>query len=300
MTSSYGRHQSVFINSANRIPGGTPSDFRVNFNDGMIRAPPGLFASMALVDAVINRSWYNVTAANNTFTVLSIEGSSNVFTNPVGSYDVNSFRVALQALLGIVYDVTYDARLNKYTYTYLNTSDPVGYRFRFSDNRCGELMGFGTLVGITEIFNSFTPLVGTDPVKLSKETAVVIHCDVPTVIGASIDNFSVSTFDESDVIGVIPMTAAPFDNISFAAATCGGGGCVYDLAVTDVTSMRFYVTDENDRPLDLSFDWTLVLKFTFANHDDDKMTALLRDIRDYEKLKHLDKHLKNNNVAFNP
>ena len=295
---SYGRHQTVFINSVNRLAGGTPGDFRVNFHDGMIRAPPGTSASMALVDAVINRSWYTINETNNTFTILCIQGGSNVFTIPVGFYDVNTFKVALQVLLGIAYTVTYDSRLNKYTYTYLNKMDPFGYRFLFSDNRCAEFMGFGPLVGSTERFDGLTPLVATDPVKLSKESAVVIHCDIPTVIGACIDNFARGTFEESDVIGIIPMIVPPYDNMSFAAATGGGGGgCVFDLAVSDVSSARFYVTDENDRPLDLSFDWTLVLKFVFVNNDDDKMTALLTDLRDYEKLKHLNHHLKNNNIA---
>lgn len=283
------RTKLVVINSVNRSLG-TPSDFTVAFRDGCILAAAGETVGMEVVDACINRSWYTVSSSNNTFSLLLSGVGTTLITIPVGFYDVYSLRSTLQTLLGANWSVTYSAITNCYTYTYTQSTNYNVYALIFSGNRCSELMGFGVFTGTAGILSYGLPLVSLIPIKINKENSVLVHCDVSKTPCATLDNCSTTVFAESDIILKICNSCAPFDNMVYQ---CAGESFRHDLAVQSLASMRFYVTDENNTPLPLNFDWTLTLKFIFSKGDEDRLLGLTSEIKDYLNLIVLNNHMKN-------
>ena len=128
------------------------------------------------------------------------------------------------------------------------------------------------------------------PVKVNKENSVLVHCDIVKKPCSTLDNINSVVFAESDVILKICNTCAPFDNMVYQSQ---GTDCFsYDLATKDIVAMHIYVTDENNTPLQLVFDWTLTLKMMEYSGDDDRMLTMVRGIRDYLHLIVLDNHMK--------
>ena len=275
--------QTVYINSANRVIG-TVGDFTVYFQDQMLATPPNTSMIMIVIDACISRSWYTVSDLNNTFA--TYDGVSLVpLVIPPGCYDVYTMRAALAALLGVDWTVACSKVTNTYTYT---SAAPCA--FVFSNNRCSELLGFGVFQGTTAV--ALPQLVGTSPIKMNMENSIIVHCDIPQIQCSGIDHYGATTqnFTESDIILKMPLNCAPYDNLVFQEQ--GSMTFRTDVAVKELASLRFYLTDENNVALTPMFDWTITLKFLFFKNDDDQMVARLTEIRDYIKLMVIDKHLK--------
>lgn len=289
------RSQLLLINSTHRATG-TPSDFTITFHDGCIRAKPGHTLSMIVIDACMCRSWYTVSASNNTFTLTALTDTSStqtLITIPVGYYDVYSMRTTLLGLLNSAsvsasWAITYNPISNCYTYFYNQGPATNAFTFTFT-GRCSELMGFGTLVGATAYVTYLSPLLSTAPVKLNKENAVMIHCDVAKRPCSTLDNINTTVFSESDIILKICNSCAPFDNMTYQSQ--GNDNFNFDLAVTSITALHIYVTDENNTPLQLNFDWTMTLKLVEWTGYDNRLLEAVKEIKDYLNLIVLDKHM---------
>lgn len=287
-TMSEDRSKLIIINSTNRVLG-TPSDFTVTFHDGCIHAAKNETLNMVVIDACINRSWYTVSTSNNSFVLLNQLGVSVTYYIPVGFYDVNSLKGVLIGMLGTDWSITYNPIINCYTYAYNNISTMNVYSFVFSSNRCGELMGFGPYAGTNGPMSYAASLQSPFPIKINKENSVLIHCDVPKAPCATLDNCSSRIFAESDVILKICNSCAPYDNMTYQSQ--GNDTFSSDLAVSDITSLRFYITDENNSPLLVNFDWTITLKIIFFKGDEEELLKVASQMRDYLNLIVLDKHM---------
>lgn len=290
------RSQIILINSTNRVTG-TPYDFNLVFGDGLIHAAPGNTLRMVVIDACLNRSWYTINAGDNTFTLVAIVGTTSTYitiTIPVGYYDVYSMRSTLLALLNAAsqtsyWSITYSAITSTYVYGYTQGPATTGFYFRFGSNRCSEFMGFGPFVGTTGYISFTSTLTGVAPIKMNLENSVLVHCDVAKRPCSSLDNTNTTVFVESDVILKMCNSCAPFDNMIYQSQ--GNDNFNYDLAVTDITALHIYVTDENNRSLQLNFDWTITLKLIEVAGDDERMLGIVREIKDYLNLIVLDKHM---------
>lgn len=280
------RSKIILVNSANRTLG-SPSDFNVSFHDGCIHGNLGDSLKLVVLDACINKSWFTVSESNNMFEVHTNHGLTLRYYIPVGYYDVNTLRAVLVQMTGFI--IKYNKVTNCYTYTMpISNMDDLFY-IEVTENRCGELLGFGPVPGVYGPIGFYNELITLIPIKMNKENSILIHCDVPKATCATLDNCSSRIFQESDVILKICNKCAPFDNIVYESQ---GSDCfTYDLSVTDITGLRFYVTDENNSPLSLKYDWTITLKIIFMREDDDQLVKVVSEIRDYLHLIVLNEHM---------
>ena len=280
------RSQLLNINSANRVSG-TPYDFFVNITNGLVMCEKHETMKMIVIDCCINKSWYTIDSSNNSFLLKTVRvggGYRTVpYTIPVGYYDVLQLRYELSVLL-VGWTIAYSSTTNTYTYTPPNNGDT--YTLFFQNNAC-ELMGFNITETPSGSYSSaFTSSI---PIKVNLENAVCVHCDVSKVNNACVDNFSGQGFVDSDLLIKIPIQSDAFQNIVYQSQ--GNDNISYDLSLKCLHTMRLWVTDENQRPLQLPYDWTICLKIEFDRETDLSMNDMVEDIKDDLRLIVLSQHM---------
>jgi hypothetical protein len=269
------RVEMLYINSKNRYIG-TPSDFYVTIPNNMINLldRKGRI-KFTVMDAIINRSWYSIQENNNTFTV-SDGTTSTEYNIPVGYHSVKTLKTVLQELL-VNWTITWDKYTDKCTFKPPNNGKV--YTLSFNDASC-ELFGFKQNDTPSGTYSS--PIVSGYPLKVNRESAVLIHADIPKLENSVVDNILQSDFYESDVIIKIPIDVAPFDNLIYMA----NGTDLYSFvsSASNINEIRFWISDEHNRRLEVPYDWTLTMRIEYIY--DDEPTGVhtnIERIRDYLK-----------------
>lgn len=167
--------RKYYINSANRISGSNQ-----NFEIDIVIPPESQYDSIAIVDASIPLTYYNVDAPYNKFTL--VEGSNSVvITIPPGNYNQRTFQTQLVTLLNtglpgsFTYSMTFDSVTAKYTYSVSGNSG-VQPQFIFSDYLVSQ-MGFTNHSTNTFVLDT---LVSTDVISFVPNNSLFIHCDLIT------------------------------------------------------------------------------------------------------------------------
>lgn len=273
----------VFINSKQRI-NGVPWDFNINFNNDLIKAPKGHFIQVEVEQVVVNRSWYSIQDGFNTFQITTNTGGSTIITIPVGYYNATDLRIQLQTTLP-TWTITYDKKLNKFTFT-APTDGPswtgISWRkFVFVNNSMSDLFGFDQAE--TPTFTQASPaVVSTKPIKVNEDASVVVHTSLPRQKMSALDNFNQSTIVESDVLCVIPIQCAPFDNVVYTKNN--NAEFLYSVLSPVVHSMRIYLTNEQNIPIKVSYDWLLTLSVTYVPFQTNDKANTLKDIKQLMQL----------------
>ena len=278
------KSQLIYINSANRSFG-TIGDFELIFTEGLMQCSHEQSLELTVMDCCINRSWLTVNNANNTYgiRVSGIPASVVYYTIPEGYYDCYSFLTLLKQQQP-TWTITYNDKNNKYSFS-PSISDVNVYEFVFTNKSC-HLFGFN--VGESIQFSHATPLTSSIPIRMNRENTLMIHCDIAKD-KYSLDNLSGPAWFDSDVLLSIPMTCAPFNNVTYQIT--GADTFTYTLSSSQLSKMRIFLTDENNVPLEPVYDWTLTLKLTYINNDDDHLLATVKNIKDYVQYIVLDKHM---------
>ncbi len=262
--------QVVFINSKQRISG-TPYDFHINLNDGLLKAAKGEYMKITLAEATINRSWYSIQQGDDRFIIRDNTGDTTI-TFPTTYYTAIDIRSTLQSLMPN-WTISYDRRTNKFTFT-RPIDAKTCYKFIFS-NTLYEVLGFAE--NEQPNFTIASPTItSTNPIRANAENAVFIHTNLPRGKMSSLDNHNLTnkTFRESTIFAKIPIETAPFDNIVYSMNT---DIFSYKLNAIDINNIRFWITDENERVLKLPFDWscTVLIEHIPLNEQDS-----VKDIKD--------------------
>lgn len=230
------RYQVFYINSRNRTEG-TNSDF-------VYQVPLDRnqkYDRIVLLDISVPKSYYLIQDGYNTFT-LREGGNDFTITIRAGNYNRNSFRLILQTALNTAGAYTYaitNDNLNtngddgKYTYT---VSDNAGVQPYFIvGSYLYEQLGFEPN---TSYQFSTDSLKSVNVVNFTNETTLFMHCDrctnknddvLQNLISTGSSDYSYVTFKN--------------DNIEISSKI---------LTTTDVDNFRFYLTDENNTPIDLN------------------------------------------------
>lgn len=271
------RSQIIFVNSKQRLSG-TPYDYIINFNDGLLKADKKGFMKLTVLEATINRSWYSIQAGANSFNIVDNMDNVTTITFPVAYYNAIDLRSALVGLMPNGWVVTYDRKTNKFTFKMTTMTEGETFTFVFS-NSLNEVLGFHDGESPFVTFDNDT-IVSSVPIRVSEENAVVIHTDLPRRKFSSIDNHDKNnkSFKEATLLAKIPIEVQPFDNIVYVMSS---PTFVYDLTAESISTVRVWVTDENDRKLQLPHDWSMTLKIEFMKYNEHDP---LLDVRDYLKL----------------
>lgn len=167
----------VYINSRDRLPGGSDSNFQYN-----ISFPPDVsFDRVVLLDALIPKSYYLVQDDGPLENVFQLKENSTTvtITIPIGSYLLNTFRTTIANLLtaaspnSLTYTVTYPASsapdTGKFTYTSSNGSIQSSI---ITNEHFFEPLGFQR--DSTNVFTG-TTLISSTVIKLQSEDRLIIH-----------------------------------------------------------------------------------------------------------------------------
>jgi hypothetical protein len=273
---SSSRRQILYVSSARRSRG-EPHDFHILLGNDVLRARRGFRSRLAISEATVNRSWYNVKEDSRTLTLRAPPAGPNLLLSiPVGSYNALDLRVALAAALPPTgWQVTYNRLSSKYTITRPADATTI---YMLDVLSLGPLLGFPAFS--TVMFSQSIPAVTSpQPARVNSENSLLIHTDLTKAGGAVLDNLvNVDQFSDSTVLAKIPIDAPPNDNVIFRMQN--------DLEFVQLPhghtdALRLWVTDENNVPLALSFDWTCTLVIT---HDPDEDTALLETLQESRDL----------------
>lgn len=270
------RRQLIFINSKQRMTG-TPYDFNINFNDGLLKADRGGYMRLTVQEATINRSWYSIQEGANSFQIVDNNNNITTITFPVAYYNAIDIRSTLSGLLPAGWSITYDRKTNKFTITRGNDST-TWYKFVFS-NSLYEILGFrlGEQPMFTQAVKS---VVSSVPIRVNEENAVCIHTNLPRTKFSGVDNHNTTNknFKESTVLLKVPIQAAPYDNIVYMMQS---PAFVYDLTADNISTVRVWLTDENEKELQVPYDWSMTWLVEFLPFEKQDP---MNDIKDYLKL----------------
>jgi len=274
--------QTLFINSDNVIDEQNINDFYVYLNDSLIKADDdNTDIRVSVIHLCINRSYYTI-ESNITFILNNV--TQNIITNftiASGYYTVYTFRLYLLTIL-VSWIITYNESTNTYTFT--PPSDGNTYTFTFINS--GNLFGFPNTV--TNMFENSSPITSSMPILMNLENSLFIRTDIPRRRYGAKDNLSGSTFVESNILCAIPMTFAPFQNITIDVSN----QFLYYLSVKEVNKFRLFITDQYSNPIPFRYDYTIALKFEFIETKlQDDTLKTLQEIRDLLKYITLHKFL---------
>ncbi len=232
-------NQNIFyINSRFRVSG-SDSDFLYQFDI----PKDNKFNKVCVLQMSIPKSYYLIQQGEN-FVLEENKVQVNIQLT-AGNYTRKSFAATLQQFLntsspnGWVYAITYPTSSTeyddgKYTYTVTgNTSQPS---FIFdNDHTLYENMGFN--IGSTNTFVANT-LKSTNVINLQKESTLYLHSDIANNGNDNVlqEVFATSNSDYSTIV------FQQMDVESYSKDMTTNANNVY----------RFYLTDENDKKIDLN------------------------------------------------
>jgi len=283
----------IFINSKNRVSG-TPYDFYINFNNELIKAPKGHYIQLSVEQVNINRSWYSIQSGYNTFSITDNLGGNTIITIPIGYYNASDIRTTLQSLMP-TWTITYDKKLNKFTFTSPSFTGGITWRkFVFTTSAVSDLLGFGSTE--TPQFTSGVPsIVSTNPIKVNIDNSVYVRTNLPRQKYSALDNIN-ATIMESDILCALPIQSPPFDNVVYTKNN--SANFEYNILAGSIHSMRIYLTNELGIPLQVPYDWTMTLGIEYLPFEVDDATPVLESIRDMIRLfmlNNMDDNDTNNN-----
>jgi hypothetical protein len=284
------RSQIIHINSFNRIRG-NPSDFTINFSNALFHNSSGRSRiKVEPIQCVVNRSWYTVDNTNNLFQLSNGVGTIN-YIIPTGFYNVKTFLALLQSFLP-TWTLGYNDITNKYFYK--PPYDGQTYTLMFP-TIASYLLGFNVY---EEVACSYSyPVYSSIPIKMSHESVLLIHSDLPKDNFSSVDNILTSEMKESKVLIKIPITCPPYDNLVWRSNSRDITS--FWLSTHYVNDLRIWVTDEFGRSLNLAFDWTMSLRVEYYEEVNqiDVIAQSVSSIKDYFRLLILNNELAHRYVT---
>lgn len=225
--------ETYHINSKNRVSG-THGDFTFKIN-----LTSGKFNRVVCTKASIPKSYYLVPSGA---TFILTEGlTDTTITFPAGNYNLKAFRTAAASLLNSnspnhwVYSVSYPTS---------GTVDTGKLTFAVSGHSSQPALTFGTKLfeqfgfeaNSTNSFVSGT-LTSTNVINLQKEATLFMHSN----LCQEQDNVLFAAFASN---------SADFGTINYEAIDIFSGSKT--IANSKSNIFRFYLTDEDDNPIDLN------------------------------------------------
>ncbi len=244
--------QFYYINSDNRMTGST-SQFSVE-----VQIPTlSNFDSICLTQASMPVSYYLIVDGSNTFGLIE-NGVETIITIVPGNYNINSFSIIISALLnahspnGWTYTMTYansftQNATGKLTYTVTGNSgnQPALHMNPNHNNLNYTYQQFGFDFASTNTFVGNT-LVSQNVVSFINENSIYVHCDL-------VDNGSDDILQEIYSSNTIALSMLSYSCPDVEAYSKG-------LRVNSTKIANFYLTDENNKPIDLNgLDWVFTI-----------------------------------------
>jgi hypothetical protein len=256
--SIFTRKYIAIVDSALRLNGTSSSfQFKIDLPNN------NTYNRVLLLTAVIPKSYYLVSAGNNTFQIQEAT-QLRLITIPIGNYTLNTFLVAIALAmcsgnLAYTYTVVYSSLTNKLTFT---VSGYSGYipQLIFTTNLF-ECFGFSKNSTNTFVQATLCTLTSTAMINLNPYEVLYIRSDM-----------TANSF--GTILDIVPMCITP--NYSFVSYQNTTEHTMRELVGNRNTIFTFTITDNLNRIVDLNGkDITLTL---CIHHDTQELTTdILRE-----------------------
>ena len=128
---------------------------------------------------------------------------------------------------------------------------------------------------------------------MNRESVVLVHANFPKERFSAVDNLLTSQMRESNVFVKIPVDKQGFDNLIWRLNDINSNS--FTLSTTSISSIRFYLTDEYNRPLKPAYDWTMSIRVDYFDMTSkiDSILSSIESVRAYLRLMLLDNSQSN-------
>lgn len=252
----------INVNTTHRNSGDI-NDFKINLNHDNFRTEHFTDKiTISPITCVIPRTWYQINQYNDSFTI-SVDNIHHVIQIKNGNYNVLTLLSEIEAKFTILdAKIEYDQIQNKYIFSSID-NDKI-YELIFTNYSC-FLLGFG-LNDIIE-FSFVSSQISTIPINMNIEKSIKIHSNIPFINNSCIDNNNkINDFIPSTTLLSFPIKVAPFENCIFESNN--HENIIHTLSHSNLESINFWITDDLNRPLLLTHDWSILLKVTYTSQED--------------------------------
>ena len=102
---------------------------------------------------------------------------------------------------------------------------------------------------------------------MNVEFSVKVHSDLPFINNNCIDNNNtINDFIATTTVLSFPIKVGPFENMIFEANN--HENIIHTLSHSNIDSIHFWLTDNLNRPLLITHDWSILLKVTYTSQED--------------------------------
>jgi hypothetical protein len=282
---------NIYINSKNRDPSETISNFTVRIPQNLLRLQQNEYFTLNVNGFYCYNSWYNcIDGFNNEFQIIIKNSDDEIFeiykyNLNDGNPNVNDVKTNLNTLLVNKINVTYDKTRNKFIFKRTLPVSTDYHTMYLKIINSEDFLGFYKNDRNVEILLPYLQnLYSNSVVNILGDEAVIIKINGDCILaGNTVDNFGTETYEPSNIIFMKPIDV-PSNGLLEYNNEDGGDSFQYRLAnVEQITWFTLTVYNQDDELIPNFSDYILLLQFIRHKTEEGKLEIILNSLLDYVK-----------------
>jgi hypothetical protein len=284
---------NLYLNSANRTLGDSPSSFEMTMSNTLITADTNEIFFMNVIQFNTFNNFYQVQTGYNTdFLIILVPSSGNnqtiYGTIPYGNLTVYDILNYLSVLLNGLVNITYDKLKNKFIFTRVINNSTL-YNSIYITNiylnitNCDSLLGFSRTsrnINIEFVYN--VPRYSDQPINVISITNFFVHVSGDLYLNdENYDNHNSSEIDNNNIIFSMAVDK-PF-NTCLSYNNSDGGNSFYfrlDNCKTNINHFKLEIKDQFNQLIPNFPEYNMILRFTKKTRENIFLIPLL-EIKNY-------------------
>ena len=282
---------NIYINSKNRDPSESISNFTVRIPQNLLRLQQNEYFTLNVNGFYCYNSWYNcIDGFNNEFQIIIKNSDDEIFeiykyNLNDGNPNVNDVKTNLNTLLINKINVTYDKTRNKFIFKRTLPVSTDYHTMYLKIINSEDFLGFYKNDRNVEILLPYLQnLYSNSVVNILGDEAVIIKINGDCILaGNTVDNFCTETYEPSNIIFMKPIDV-PSNGLLEYNNEDGGDSFQYRLAnVEQITWFTLTVYNQDDELIPNFSDYILLLQFIRHKTEEGKLEIILNSLLDYVK-----------------
>ena len=246
----------LYINSADRLPGGSCHNFQVKLNNRTRQM--NLCKQFYIRSVIINSTWYIVNSSNNSFTFIN-GNTSNNYIIPVGNYSYSQLATTIQNLLNNIssdaWTISYSSISSLFKFS-TNNSSSFGLDATSNTSILWQLMGFKQ-----QVYTSSTNTINSAYVAdLSGIKYLYIKSSALGFQGGQHEHNS-TNLNDTNIICTVPVNVNSFETINYDNYN-SNNLIIFNQQLPDIIDIQS--TSYNNQTVDLNGnDWQFIIEAEF-------------------------------------
>ena len=252
---------NIIISSKNRLSDESVANITITLPKTLV-AKENEYFSVNMVQFNSIKGFYSVQKdLNSNFKVFIYDGDEEYLELdmeiPEGNYDVYTLRDKIASKTFNTIRIEYDKFLNKYIFYNIYNNPDFSVKIMCINS--------GVFFGLENNIEYLVPVDGfysTKFVNISGYEHLIIHISGDVNIENSISNVSNNKFNQSQILGIIPVSnIAPMDTISYDNND-GGVNFNHKIFNKQITTLKIFITNENGVVFPQLSNYLLTLQIT--------------------------------------